>query len=81
MHGPTCIFWANLTPFSLQFKLASIPRIRQLRSVTCRTSDSMGHMSHNCHETGESTDAFGKDLKFEYAASDGPGPPAAVKRP
>jgi hypothetical protein len=18
MHGPTCIFWANLTPFSLQ---------------------------------------------------------------
>jgi hypothetical protein len=22
MHGPTCIFWANLTPFSLQLKLA-----------------------------------------------------------
>jgi hypothetical protein len=21
MHGPTCIFWANLTPFSLQDKL------------------------------------------------------------
>ena len=20
MHGPTCIFWANLTPFSLQGK-------------------------------------------------------------
>jgi hypothetical protein len=19
MHGPTCIFWANLTPFSLQW--------------------------------------------------------------
>jgi hypothetical protein len=21
MHGPTCIFWANLTPFSLQARL------------------------------------------------------------
>jgi hypothetical protein len=22
MRGPTCIFWANLTPFSLKYKLA-----------------------------------------------------------
>ena len=21
MHGPTCIFWANLTPFSLQVEV------------------------------------------------------------
>ena len=24
MHGPTCIFWANLTPFSLQFFAAML---------------------------------------------------------
>ena len=23
MHGPTCIFWANLTPFSLKFRSPS----------------------------------------------------------
>jgi hypothetical protein len=25
MHGPTCIFWANLTPFSLQFTIGDCP--------------------------------------------------------
>ena len=24
MHGPTCIFWANLTPFSRQLKAAEL---------------------------------------------------------
>ena len=33
MHGPTCIFWANPTPFSLQLLyLAGFPR---LASVDC----------------------------------------------
>ena len=25
MHGPTCIFWANLTPFSLEMVLLVEP--------------------------------------------------------
>jgi hypothetical protein len=24
MYGPTCIFWANLTPFSLKFLLSNV---------------------------------------------------------
>jgi hypothetical protein len=31
MHAPTCIFWANLTRFSLQF-LATVPLFRGLSS-------------------------------------------------
>jgi hypothetical protein len=29
MHGPTCIFWANLTPFSLQQQAAQVPLAAQ----------------------------------------------------
>ena len=28
MHGPTCIFWVNLTPFSLQAKEGAVLRIQ-----------------------------------------------------
>ena len=27
MHGPTCIFWANLTPFSLQLLADSVAAV------------------------------------------------------
>ena len=26
MHGPTCIFWANLTPFSLRFRFFNLDK-------------------------------------------------------
>ena len=33
MHGPTCIVWANLTPFSLQARVAAA-RAASLETVT-----------------------------------------------
>jgi hypothetical protein len=30
MHGPTCIFWANLTPWSLQRMYRCVDRDRAL---------------------------------------------------
>ena len=36
MHGPTCIFWANLTPFSLQ----EAARLRELEDEAERSGAS-----------------------------------------
>ena len=35
MHGPTCIFWANLTPFSLQSLWARFRAPPKIKHVHC----------------------------------------------
>jgi hypothetical protein len=40
MHGPTCIFWANLTPFSLQTaaqQAAAQPRVQAAAAAALGT--------------------------------------------
>ena len=46
MHGPTCIVWANLTPFSLQYPAWN----------TCNTTD--GSPLSRCKTYG--TDPYGQ---------------------
>jgi hypothetical protein len=48
MHGPTCTFWANLTPFSLQTKDQTVPGLHppadQARPARARLGISAARM-------------------------------------
>jgi hypothetical protein len=44
MHGPTCIFWTDLTPFSLQGKA---------QCAACLQKNSAALMKIGCHASDE----------------------------
>jgi hypothetical protein len=43
MHGPTCTFWANLTPFSLQYD-----KLHLCHYGDCAEKDYFGRGDHLC---------------------------------
>ena len=73
MHGPTCTFWANLTPFSLK---ATVPGPA---CVPCRAGDSHGIFNSsdrpyrwfniNCCMPGQSYDATDLETAVRRRAS------------
>ena len=44
MHGPTCIFWANLTPFSLQAHFGAVVG-RYRKAVVAQTDERVRMMN------------------------------------
>ena len=52
MHGPTCIFWANLTAFSLQ--CSNVPTAHMMRiGVVCSMESAPWSLTNNCvHDPG-----------------------------
>jgi hypothetical protein len=60
MHGPTCIFWANLTPFSLQ-GLRSQPAVRALLGLGAAV-----HQVRPLSDAGYGTEQAGYPLRSPY---------------
>ena len=63
MHGPTCIVWANLTPFSLGSAGCCSKRLHQLSSAPHLWQDALRRLPSGdaLQRRAESLDAAGLD--------------------
>ena len=78
MHGPTCIFWANPTPFSLQLLyLAGFPR---LASVDCHlwAAATRGDADDVVKAWLRTESGLLLDLEIDEAAARGDFPPSVA---